>query len=147
MVRRFFWQTYVRRIVLLPTEVYMVQVVDFLIDHPLVEAWSVWPWSTPWWRCRWKLCWTQLELLPYANVSFVFRKVRVADENDQSLFGSRPVALRPDEYVGRILTWLDAETSASARLDSWVVSGCYECIRMMQVTMPVGRWELRLRLR
>ncbi len=75
----------------------MIQVVDLFVDHPLVEARSVSPSSTSWWRCAWKLCWTQLGLLPCADVSFVFRKVRVPDENDKGLLGSRPVALRPDE--------------------------------------------------
>ncbi len=83
-------KTYVRRIVLLPTDVRMIQVVDLLAGHPLVEACSVPPSSTPWWRYRWKPYWTQLGLLPYADVSFVFRKVRVPDENDESRFGSRP---------------------------------------------------------
>ncbi len=56
VVRRFFWQTYVRRRVLLPTEVRMIQVVDHLADHLLIEAWSISPSSTPWWRCKWKPC-------------------------------------------------------------------------------------------
>ncbi len=90
-------KTYVRRIVLLPTEVRMIQVVDLLANHPLVEACSVPPSSTPWWRCRWKPCWTQLGLLPCADISFVFRKVRVPDENDKGLLGSRLVAPRPDK--------------------------------------------------
>ncbi len=38
LVVRYFLQTYVHRIVLLPTEVRMIQVVDLLADHPLVEA-------------------------------------------------------------------------------------------------------------
>ncbi len=38
------------------------------------------------------------------------------DENDKG-FGSRPVAPRPDKYVGLNLTSSDAETSASARLE------------------------------
>ncbi len=38
-----FLQTYVRRIVLLPTEVRIIQVVDLFADHPLVKAWSVSP--------------------------------------------------------------------------------------------------------
>ncbi len=142
-----FLQKFVCRIVLLSTEVRMIQVVDFLADHPLVKAWSVSPSSTPWWRCEWKPCWMQLGLLPCANVSFIFMKVRVADENGENLFGNRPVAPKPDKYVDLDLTWSDAETSAGARLESWGVSGCYECIKMMQVTRPVGRWELRLRLR
>ncbi len=56
LVVRCFLQTYVRRIVLLPTEVRMIQVVDLLADHPLVEVWNVSPSSTPWWRCGWKPC-------------------------------------------------------------------------------------------
>ncbi len=44
------------------------------------------------------------------------------DENDKGL-DSRPVALRPDEYVGLDLTWLDVETSTGARLESWGISG------------------------
>ncbi len=76
VVRCFLWQTYVRRIVLLPTEVHMIQVIDLHVDHQLVETWSVSPSSTPWWQCRWKPCWTQLGLFPCANVSFVFKKVR-----------------------------------------------------------------------
>ncbi len=141
-VVRHFLQTYVCRIVLLPTKVHMIQVVDFLADHRLVEAWSVSPSSTPWWRCGWKPCWTQLGLLPCADVSFVFRKVRVADENDKGLLSSKPVAPKPDEYVGLDLTWSDVRTSAGARHESWAVSEWYECIRMMQVTRPVGRWEI-----
>ncbi len=39
----------------------------------------------------------QLGLLPFADVSFVFKKVRVPDENNKGLLGSRPVAPRPDE--------------------------------------------------
>ncbi len=146
MVHRFL-QMYIRRIVLLPTEVHMIQIVDLLADHPLVEACSVSPLSTPWWRCGWKPYWTQLGLLPCADVSFVFRKVRVIDENDKGFFGSRPVAPRSDKYIGLDLTWWDAETSADAHLESWGVSGWYKSIRMMQVTRPVGHWELRLRLR
>ncbi len=90
-------KTYVLRIVLLLTEVRMIQVVDLLADHPLVEACSVPPLNTPWWRCGWKPCWTQLGLLPCVDVSFIFRKVKVSDENDEGLFGSRPVASRPNE--------------------------------------------------
>ena len=60
----------------------------------------------------------QLGLLPYTDVSFVFRKVRVADENNKGLYGSRPVAPRPDKYVGLDLIWSDAKTSAGARLKS-----------------------------
>ncbi len=60
MIRCVFWQTYVRKRVLLPTEVSMIQVVDLLTDHPLVEAWSISPSSAPWWWCGWKPCWTQL---------------------------------------------------------------------------------------
>ncbi len=146
MVCRFF-QTYICKIVLLLTEVRMIQVVDLLANHSLVEAWSVSPLSTLWWRCGWKLCWTQLGLPPCADVSFVFRKVRVADENAKGLFSSRPVAPRPYEYIGLDLTWSDTETSAGALLESWGISGWYECIKIMQVTRPVGRWELRLRLR
>ncbi len=138
VVRHFLWQTYVRRRVLLPTEVRMIQLVDLLADHPLVEAWSVSPSSTPWWWCGWKLYWTQLGLLPCANISFVFKKVRVPNENDEGLLGSRPMALKPDEYVGLDLTWSDAETSVGARLESWGVSEWYECIRMMQVMRPEG---------
>ncbi len=111
----------------------MIQVVDLLADHPLIEAWSISPSSTPWWRCGWKPCWTQLGLLPCANVSFVFRKVRVANKNDEGLFGSRSVAPRPDEYVGLDLTWSNVETSAGARLESWGVSGWYKCVRMVRM--------------
>ncbi len=64
LVIRCFLQTYVRRIVLLPTEVGMIQVVDLLPDHPLVETWSVSLSSTPWWRYGWKPCWTQLKTFP-----------------------------------------------------------------------------------
>ncbi len=85
VIRRFFWQTYVHRRVLLPTEVCMIQIVNLLADHPLIEAWSVLSLSTPWWRYGWKLCWTQLGLLPCADISFVLKKVRVADENDKGL--------------------------------------------------------------
>ncbi len=46
VVRRFLWQTYVRRRVLPPTEVRMIQIVDLFADYPLVEAWSVSPSST-----------------------------------------------------------------------------------------------------
>ncbi len=88
---------YVHRIVLLSTEVGMIQIVDLLADHPLVEAWNVSPSSIPWWRCKWKPCWMQLELLSCVDVSFVFRKGRVPDENDKGLLGSRPVASRPDK--------------------------------------------------
>ncbi len=55
VVRRFL-QTYVRRIVFLHTEVRMIQVVDILADHPLVEACSVPTSSISWWRCGWKPC-------------------------------------------------------------------------------------------
>ncbi len=51
LVVRHFLQTYIRRIVLLPTEVCMIQVVDLFADHPLVKVWSVSPSSTPWWWC------------------------------------------------------------------------------------------------
>ncbi len=60
----------------------------------------------------------QLKTSPLCNVSFVFRKVRVAEENDKGLFGSTPVAPRPYEYVGPDLIWLDVETSVGARLES-----------------------------
>ncbi len=46
----------------------------------------------------------QLGLFLCTNVSFVFRKVRIADENDEGLFGSRLVVARPDKYVGLDLT-------------------------------------------
>ena len=118
-----FFQTYVRRIVFLLTEVCIIQVVDLFVDDSLVKAWSISPWSTPWWRYRWKPCWTQLGLLPCTNVSFIFKKVGVANENDKGLFSSRPVASRPDKYVGLDPTWSDAETSAGACLESWSVSG------------------------
>ncbi len=124
-------KTYVRKIVFLLIEVRMIQVVDLLADHPLIEACSVPPSSTPWWRCGWKPCWTQLGLLPCADVSFVFRKVRVSDENDEGLLGIDQWPLGLTKYVGLDLTWSDAETSAGARLESWGVSGWYECIRMM----------------
>ncbi len=39
----------------------------------------------------------QLGLLLCTDVSFVFRKVRIPDENDEGLLGSRPVAPRPDK--------------------------------------------------
>ncbi len=117
MVRCFLSQIYIRMIVLLPTEVRMIQVVDLLADHLLVKVWSILPSSTPWWRCGWKHYWTQLGLLLCADVSFVFRKVRIADENDKGLFGSRLVAPRPDKYVGLDLTWSDAETFAGIYLD------------------------------
>ncbi len=144
MVRRFLLQTYICGRVLLPTEVRMIQVVDLLADHPLVEAWSISPLSTSWWRCGWKPCWMQLGLLLFADISFVFRKVRVADENDKFLLGSKPVAPRLDKYVGLDLAWSDVETSAGTRLESWGVSRWYKCIRMMQVERPLG---LKLRLR
>ncbi len=140
-----FLQIYIHRIVLLSTEVYMIQVVDLLADHLLVEAWSVLPSSTPWWRCGWKLCWTQLRTSPLCERQLHLQESQ-NDENDKGL-GSRPVAPRPDEYVGLDLTWSDAETFAGARLESWGISGWYKCIRMMQVTRQVGHWELRLRLR
>ncbi len=60
----------------------------------------------------------QLGLLPYGDVSFVFRKVRVADENDEGLFGNRPVAPKTNEYISLDLNRSDAETSAGARLES-----------------------------
>ncbi len=44
------------------------------------------------------------------------------NENDKGL-DSRPVAPRPDKYVGLDLTWSDTETSAGVRLESWGVSG------------------------
>ncbi len=47
VIRRFFWQMYICRVVLLATEVYMIQVVDLLADHLLVEAWSVSPSNNP----------------------------------------------------------------------------------------------------
>ncbi len=68
------------------------------------------------------------------------------EENDKGL-SSRPVVPEPDEYVGLDLTWSDGETSAGAHLESWGVSRWYKCIKMIQVTRPVGHWELRLRLR
>ncbi len=145
LVVRSFLHTYVRRIVLLPTEVRMIQVVDLLADHPFVEVWSVSPLSTLWWQYGWKHCWTQLRTSPLYERQLHLQESQ-NDENDED-FGSRPMAPRPDEYVGLDLTWLDAETSADARLELWGVSGWYECIRMIQVTRPVGRWELRLRLR
>ncbi len=123
---------YIRRIVLLPTKVCMIQVVDLLADHLLIEAWSVSPSSNPWWRCRWKPYWMQLGLLPCADVSFIFRKVRVANENDKGLLGNRPVAPWPDKYVSLDLTWSNVETSAGARLESWGVSGWYKRIRMVR---------------
>ncbi len=115
VVRRFL-QTYIRRIVLLPTEVRMIQVVDLLADHPLVEAWSVSPSSTPWWWCWWKPCWMQLRTSPLCE-----RQLRLQesqnDKNDEGL-GNKLVAPRPDKYVGLDLTWSDAETSAGACLES-----------------------------
>ncbi len=50
---------------------------------------------------------TQLKLLPYADVSFVFYERQSSDKNDQGLLIGRPVAPRPDKYVGLDLTWLD----------------------------------------
>ncbi len=38
--------------VLLPTELLIIQVVNLLADHPLVESWGVSPLSNPWWQCR-----------------------------------------------------------------------------------------------
>ncbi len=111
---------YVRRIVLLPTKVCMIQAVDLLANHPLVEAWSVSPSNTPWWRCGWKPCWTQLRTSPLCERQLRLQKSQ-NDENDKGL-SSRPVAPRPDKYVGLDLTWSDAETSAGARLESWGVS-------------------------
>ena len=58
--------------VLLPTEVCMIQVINFLADCPFIEAWNVLFLNTLWWRCEWKPCWIQLGLLPYINVSFIF---------------------------------------------------------------------------
>ncbi len=60
----------------------------------------------------------QLGFFSCANVSFVFKKVRVSNENDEDLLGSKPVAPRPDEYVDLDLTWSDTKTSISARLES-----------------------------
>ncbi len=48
VVHCFLWQTYVCGRVLLSTEVRMIQVVDLLADHPLVESWNVSPSSIPW---------------------------------------------------------------------------------------------------
>ncbi len=76
VIRHFLWQTYVYRRVLLPIKVCMILVVDLLADHPLIKVWSILSSSSPWWRCGWKPCWMQLGLLPYADVNFVFRKVR-----------------------------------------------------------------------
>ncbi len=60
--------------VLLLTEVRMIQVVNFLTDHPLIEAWGASPLSILWWRCGCKPSWKQLGLLSYVDVSFVFYK-------------------------------------------------------------------------
>ncbi len=125
VVCRFFWQTYVRGSVFLSTEVRMIQVVHLLADHLLVEAWSILPSSTLWWRRRWKPYWTQLGLLPGANIS------SSSGESEWREWwrplGSRLVAPRLDEYVGLDLTWSDAETSIGARLESWSV------LRMMKM--------------
>ncbi len=115
LVVRHFLQTYVRRIVLLPTEIRMIQVVGLLTDHPLVKVWSISPSNTPWWWCGWKPCWTQLKTSSLCKHQLHLQESQ-NDENDEG-FGSRPVAPRPNEYVGLDLTWSDAETSAGARLE------------------------------
>ncbi len=128
---RCFLQTYVCRIILLPTEVCMIQVVDLLADYPLVEMWSVSPSNTPWWRCGWKPCWTQLRTSPLYECQLCLQESQ-NNENDEGL-GSRPVAPRPDEYVGLDLTWSDVETSSGVHQELWGVSGWYECIKMVRM--------------
>ncbi len=89
----------------------------------------------------------QLRFLAYADISFVFRKVRVANRNDEGLFGNRPVAPKPDKYVGLDLAWSDVETSADARLESWGVSRMiqiYQDDASDETSRPLG---LRLSLR
>ena len=41
----------------------------------------------------------------------------------------RPVAPKPSgKHVGLGLTWLDTETSAGTRLESWGILGWYKCV-------------------
>ncbi len=50
----------------------------------------------------------QLKPFSYADVSFVFYERQGIDKNEKGLLVGRPVASRPDKYVGLNLTWLDA---------------------------------------
>ncbi len=59
---------------------------------------------------------------PLCGRQFRFQKRQGSDENDKGILVGRPVAPRPSgEHVGLDLTWLDAETSADARQESWDV--------------------------
>ncbi len=94
----------------------MIQVVDLLADHLLVEVWSVSPSNISWWQCGWKPYWTQLRTSLLCEGQLCLQESQ-NDENDKGL-GSRPVAFRPDKYVSLDLIWSDAETSAGACLES-----------------------------
>ncbi len=82
----------------------MIQVVDLLADHPLVKVWGASFLSKLWWRCDYKSNYTQLGLLSYVDVSFVFYECQKSNKNDEGLLVGRLVVPRPDEYVGLDLT-------------------------------------------
>ena len=78
--------------------------------------------------------------------------VNILTGNDKSLLVSRPVAFRPSsKYVSLGLTWLDAKTSAGARLKSWGVLGWYKYIGYdasdkvigIEAEVEVDIWKLK----
>ncbi len=65
------------------------------------------------------------------DVNFIFYKCQSNDENDKGLLVGRPVASRPDKYVGLDLTLIGyIETSVV------YTSRIMRRIGMMQVTRP-----------
>ena len=55
--------------------------------------------------------------------------VKALTGKNKSLLVGRLVAPRPSgKHISLGLTWLDAETFADARLESWGILGWFECI-------------------
>ncbi len=78
-------------------------VKQIILEYPLVAVWM-------------KALLNAARTSPLCKCQLGFQESQ-NDENDEGL-GNRPVAPRPDEYVRLDLTWSDAQTFASARLES-----------------------------